>query len=118
MSTTGRAFAGGDQVVGALEVVGRAHRRAEDRELLPPHAVQCRGRVRPGRGAADDDASFDARGVERSLPRRLADVVDDDVRAAARHVLDVCDDVVRLVIDRGVGAELARLLQLRRRSTT
>ena len=35
-----------DEVVGALEVGLRAHRRAEDRQLLPPDAVQRRGRVR------------------------------------------------------------------------
>src|SRR5438105_887173 len=55
----------GDQVVDALEVGGRPHRRAEDRELLPPDPVERRGRVRAGRCAADDHASFRPRGVER-----------------------------------------------------
>ena len=36
----------GDEVVDGLEVLVRAHRRAVDRQLLPPHAVQVRGRIR------------------------------------------------------------------------
>src|ERR1700704_1642698 len=34
-----------DQLVGALKVGLRAHRRAENRQLLPPDAVQRSGRV-------------------------------------------------------------------------
>jgi len=36
------------------------HRRAVDRQLLPPDAVERRGRVRAGRRAADDDATAGA----------------------------------------------------------
>ena len=48
-----------------------------------------------------------------SLPRRLADVLDDDVGAAAGDLLHARGDVVRRVVDRRVGAELARPLELR-----
>src|SRR5438552_2425670 len=46
-----------DELVGALEVGARAHRRAEDRELLPPDAVERRRRVRAARGPAHGDAA-------------------------------------------------------------
>ncbi len=98
---------GRDQVVGAPEVVGRAHRRAEDRELLPPDAVQGGRRVRPGRRAAHDDAALRAGRIEGAAPRRLADVVDDDVRAAAGQILDGRNDLLRRVVHARVGAELA-----------
>ena len=78
-----------DQLVGALEVGARAHRRAEHVELLPPDAVERRRRVRAARRAADDDPPAGPRGLQRALPRRLADVLDDDVgAAAARRLLD------------------------------
>src|SRR5207244_2733411 len=77
-----------DQLVRAGEVLGRSHRRAEDRELLPPHAVQLRRRVRARRRAADRYATLVRGEVEGLLPRRLADVLDDNVRAvAARRLL-------------------------------
>src|SRR3954451_21022153 len=41
----GPRLAGGDEVVGALEVAACAHRRPVDRELLPPDPVQRRRRV-------------------------------------------------------------------------
>src|SRR6188472_2778767 len=46
---------GTHELVRSLEVRARAHRRADDRELLPPHAVQLRGRVRAARRTADGD---------------------------------------------------------------
>ena len=71
----------------------RAHRRAVDRQLLPPDAVQVRRRVRPARRAADDDPAAGPRGVRATLPGRLADGLDDDVRAAAGQLLHARGDV-------------------------
>ena len=67
--------AGRDQVVGALEVLGRAHRRAHDRQLAPPDPVQRRGRVRARGRSADDDPRRRARPRRASAsrsPRRRA----------------------------------------------
>ncbi len=69
----GHAHGPTDELVGALEVRLRAHRRAEDRQLLPPDAVERRGRVRPARRAADAIRPSGARDVERcaaTSPRR------------------------------------------------
>ena len=106
-------LAGGDQVIGAFEVVRRSHRRAENRALLPPDAVQGRRRIRAGGRAADHDAALWTRRVERPPPRCLADVVDHDVRAAAGRLLDERDDVAGRVVDRSVRTELPRAFQLR-----
>ena len=60
----------------------------------------------------------DAHRRERRLPGRLADVLDDDVHAlAAGRLLHRRRHVAGRVVDDGVGAELARPLELRRRST-
>src|SRR5262245_20761396 len=67
------------ELVGPREVLAGAHRRTEDRELLPPDPVQRRGRVRSGRRAADGDPTSRSRNLERGRPRRLADVLDHDV---------------------------------------
>src|SRR5947207_2992158 len=48
--------AGLDELVGALEVLVRAHGRAEDGELLPPDPVQQGGRIRARCRAADGHA--------------------------------------------------------------
>src|ERR671930_1332429 len=45
-----------DELVSALEILFRAHRRAVDRQLFPPEAVERRRRVRPARRAADPGA--------------------------------------------------------------
>src|SRR5215204_4985857 len=70
-----------DELEGALEVLLRAHRRAEDRQLLPPDAVERGLRVRPARRPADRDPAVCPDRLERGLPRRLAHVLDDDVGA-------------------------------------
>ena len=56
------------------------------------------------------------RRIERPSPGRLADVVDDEVDAAPVTSLTARDDVVRLVVDGRVGAELERALRASRRS--
>ena len=76
--------AAANQVVGAEEVVPRAHRRAEHGQLLPPEPVQRGRRVRAGRGAADGDAAGGRDRSERTGPGRLADRLDDDVDARRR----------------------------------
>ena len=67
-----------DEVVGALEVLRRPHRRSEHRELLPPDPVESRRRVRPGRRAADDDRA-------RAGPRRPATFARSPRRRARRR---------------------------------
>src|SRR5205807_9245453 len=95
-----------DEVVHRLEVLFRAHRRSVDGELFPPDAVKLSRRVRPARGTADADAPGCARGGEGARPGRLADVVDDDVRAAAGQLFHSGDDVLGVVVERSVRAEL------------
>src|SRR5581483_6764724 len=103
-----------DELVGALEVGARAHRRAEHGELLPPDPVERGGRVRAARRTAHRDPAFARGDVEGRPPRRLADVLDDDVRAApAGRLLDGRLHVARRVVDDRVGAELAGTLELR-----
>src|SRR5262249_19346544 len=88
------------ELVDAFEVRPRPHRRAVDGELLPPDAVQCRGWVRAARRAADRDPTAGTCRLEAALPRRLADRLDDYVRAApVRRGLDGLDDVLGRVID-------------------
>src|SRR4051812_13033146 len=101
-----------DELVDGFEVPRRAHRRTEDRQLLPPDAMEIRRRVRSGRGAADADTPRRPRRVECALPRRLADVIDHDVCAASGEVLHLGDDVVGVMVERAVRAELAGSLQL------
>ena len=102
-----------DELVGALEVRRHAHRRAEDGELLPPEPVEASRRaVARGRAAHDDPAVLSC-GGERALPGRLADGLDDDVRArAAGRVLHGLHDVGLCVVDGEVRAERACLLEL------
>jgi hypothetical protein len=45
-------------------------------------------------------------------PRRCADAVDDDVRPAAGQLLDACRHVVSVVVERRIGAELDRTIEL------
>ena len=82
-STIGRSSLRSTSSSSAGEVGPRRHRRAEDRQLLPPDAVQLRRRVRPARRAADRDPPALAGSRQRRLPGRLADVLDDDVDARA-----------------------------------
>ena len=93
-SITGFTRPDDDEVEHGLEVVVRAHRRAVDRQLLPPHAVQVRGRVRARRRAAHADPAGGPRDRERRLPRVRADGLDDDVHAAARELLHARGDVL------------------------
>src|SRR5215471_7800828 len=103
-----------DELVGAREVARGSHRRAEDGELLPPDPVEVGRRIRPGRGAADRDATARRGDVERGPPRRLADVLDHDVGAtAAGCLLYRCLHVAGRVIHRRVRPELPRTFELR-----
>ena len=104
--------AAANEVVGAEEVVPRAHRRAVDRQLLPPEPVQRGRRVRAARRAADGHAPGRRDRGERPGPGRLADRLDDDVGAGAGRLLHGLDDVAGVVVDRDVGAPGARLLEL------
>ena len=103
-----------DQVVGALEVVGRAHRRAEDRRAratrsgaAPPAGSGPRSRRRrrsgprgpPRRASASTSPRRRARRRRRRPPP-----VSSRTRAG---------DVVGVVVQRLVGAELARARELR-----
>ena len=83
----------GHEVVGALEVGARAHRRAEYVELLPPQAVQRRRGIRAGGRPADDDTSARPDGVEGALPGGVSDRLDDHVGAPAGRLLHRCDHV-------------------------
>jgi hypothetical protein len=96
------------------EILARPHRRAEDRELLPPDAVQRGRRIRAGCRAADRDAASGSCDGEGRLPRRLADVLDHDVgTASAGRLLHGFLHVAGGVVHRRVGAELARTSELR-----
>src|SRR5205085_7414781 len=53
-----------NELVGACEILARSHRGAEDRELLPPDAVQCCRRVRPARRALHGPPAGRRRGLE------------------------------------------------------
>ena len=107
-----------DELVDGLEVLLRPHRGAEDRELLPPDAMERRRRVRARCRAADDDPAALRGHVLRGAPGRLADMLDDDVRAApAGRVEHGGLDVSRRVIDGDVGAELGRAARASHRST-
>src|SRR6185437_1948889 len=78
-----------NELVGACEILPRSHRGAEDRELLPPDAVQRCGRVGPTRRAAHGDSAAGRRDLERRRPRRLADALDHDVGSTtAGRLLD------------------------------
>src|ERR671919_2524387 len=68
-----------DQLVGALEILAGPHRRAVDRELLPPDPVELSRRVGPARRAADRNARGRSGSLQRRLPGVLADVLDDHV---------------------------------------
>ena len=107
-----------DEVVRAEEVLARAHRRAQHVQLLPPEAMELRGRVRPAGRAADDDPPCRPHGSERARPRRLADRLDDDVDALAGRLLDRSDDVAVLVVDREVGAPARARSRASRRCPT
>ena len=71
--------------------------------------MKLRGRVRAGRRPADGDPSLVRGEVERLLPRRLADVLDENVDAVAvGRLLDRLVHIVGRVVDREVGPERAR----------
>ena len=89
------------------EVLARAHRRTDHGQLLPPHPVELRRGVRPGRGAAHDDPAERPDGREGSRPRRLAHGLDDDVDPGPGRLLHGRDDVVGVVVEHDVGAPLA-----------
>ena len=111
LSTSGLTRPDVDQLVDGLEVLSRPHRGAEDRQLLPPDSMQCRRRVRAGRGAADHHAASLASRLQALLPGRLADVLDHDVRAvAAGGLLHGRHHVLRGVVHLGVGLDLGELL--------
>ena len=84
---------GDDEVEGGFEIGARAHRRAVDRQLLPPDPVQARGRVRPGGRAADADRERRDARPRASRPGVGTDGLDDDVDAAVRQLLDARSDV-------------------------
>ena len=98
------------ELVGAEEVLARSHRRAVDRQLLPPEPVQLGGRVRAAGGAADDDAPAGLDRGERRLPGRLADGLDHEVGAPG--LLHRRGDVARVVVHHHVGAPPASPLEL------
>src|SRR5690242_19342608 len=63
--------------------------------------------------AARDESSPAGETPHAALPRRLPDVLDDDVNAAAlRQLLDDGDDIVFVVIDGGFGAQVLDALEL------
>ena len=113
LSTCTRARPAANELVGSLEVRRRAHRRAVDRELLPPQTVEPRRRAVPGGRAADDDAPVLRGRRERPLPRRLADGLDDDVcTTSVGCLLHRLDDVSVGMVHDDVGSERARPLEL------
>ena len=73
-------------------------------------------RIRAGGGAADDDPALARAEASDLAPRRLADMLDDDVGPGSRQLAHAGGDVVAVVVERLVGAELARKLELARRS--
>ena len=112
VSITGFARPDVDEVETASKSRARAHRRAVDRQLLPPHPVQVRRRVRSGRRAAHAHAAGGTAAAERRLPGVGAHRLDDDVHAAVRQLLHARRDVLARVVHRRVGAELARAFEL------
>ena len=90
-----------------LRVAG--HRRAEHVELLPEDAVQARGRIAARRRARDHEAPAAAQRLDRGRPGVGADVLVDDVgAAAARQLPHRREHVVAAVVDGRVRASLAR----------
>src|SRR5437899_5467769 len=59
-----------------------SHGRAQDTPLVPEEPPQVDGHVRAGGGAATHEPAAPPQRPQRLLPRRLTDVLDDDVAAA------------------------------------
>ena len=100
------------EVVRTEEVVARAHRRAVDRQLLPPEPMERSRRVRAARRTADGHTAGRRDRGERPGPGRLADRLDDDVGSATGRLLHGLDDVAGVVVHRDVGAPGERLREL------
>ena len=104
-STCTRARPRAHELVRAEEVVARAHRRAVDRQLLPPEAMQLRRRVRAARGAADRHPAAGLDRRERCF--HVASPTVSTTRSTPPMLLRRRGDVAGRVVDGEVGAPLA-----------
>ena len=82
-STTGRSSPAKKNCAARSNSRLAAHVRAKQRELADEQDAQVDPRVVAGGGAAGDQPAAARQALEAAIPRRRADVLDDDVDAAA-----------------------------------
>ena len=83
LSMTGRNVPSKSSCAASLELGETAHVRTEQRQLAREQVPQVDRGVWPGGRAAGDQAAAGGERAHAAVPGRLADVLDDDVRAAA-----------------------------------
>ena len=110
---TGRIALRPQTVEQVVELGDRAERRAEDLQLADEHPPQVGPRLVAARRAAGDEAAAARERLQRARPDGGADVLDHHVDAAAAGQLgDAPGDVVGGRVDRAIGTERERALQL------
>ncbi len=66
-----------------MQILAPSHRRSDDLLIPEKEPFQLDGDVGSARGSAGDDSSTRCQGTQAALPRRFADILEDDICAGS-----------------------------------